>query len=144
MFRKVLLVCVGNICRSPAAEVMLRAAVSGRDLEVASAGLAAMAGRPMDATSKALLQEVGLDGSAHKARQIDDELLRWADLILVMELKHLDRIVAVAPHTTGKAFLLGKWQSEREIPDPYRQQRAAFEHVHGLIEEAVAGWCRYL
>jgi protein-tyrosine phosphatase len=44
----------------------------------------------------------------------------------------------------GKVFLLGKWQSEREIQDPYRQGKAAFIHAHALIEDAVSSWAQRL
>ncbi|MNN60520.1 Low molecular weight protein-tyrosine-phosphatase etp [compost metagenome] len=61
-----------------------------------------------------------------------------------MERKHVHRIIEIAPEASGKTFLLGKWQADREIPDPYRQQRAAFEHVYALMDEGVKSWVRYL
>ncbi|ALA88578.1 low molecular weight phosphotyrosine protein phosphatase [Stenotrophomonas maltophilia] len=144
MFKNILVVCVGNICRSPSAEVMLREAVSGRGITVSSAGLGALVNHGVDATAQALLTEHGLDGSSHRARQIDRGILAASDLVLVMERKHVHRIIEIAPEASGKTFLLGKWQSDREIPDPYRQQRAAFEHVYTLMDEGVKSWVRYL
>lgn len=144
MFKNVLFVCVGNICRSPSAEVMLRQAVAGKDIQISSAGLGALVGHGIDATAQELLVEHGMDGLAHRARQIDDAILGAADLILTMERKHVRRIAEIAPQASGKAFLLGKWQQEREIPDPYRQQRPAFEHVYKLMAEGVESWVRHL
>jgi len=144
VFNNVLFVCVGNICRSPSAEVMLRHAVQGRGIQVSSAGLGALVGHGIDATAQALLVEQGMDGTAHRARQIDDAILGSADLVLTMERKHIHRITEIAPQASGKTFLLGKWQQDREIPDPYRQQRPAFEHVYKLMAEGIESWVRYL
>ncbi|MFT4248565.1 MAG: low molecular weight protein-tyrosine-phosphatase [Pseudomonas sp.] len=144
MFNNVLFVCIGNICRSPSAEVLMRNALQGRDIQVSSAGLGALVGRGIDPLAQELLIEHGLDGSDHKARQVEPRLLSAADLILVMERRHLKNIAEQAPEVSGKTFLLGKWQSDREIPDPYRQQRPAFEHVYRLMAEGVESWHRYI
>jgi len=144
LFKNVLFVCVGNICRSPSAEVMLRQAVAGKGIQISSAGLGALVGHGIDATAQELLVEQGMDGLAHRARQIDDAILGAADLVLTMERKHVRRIAEIAPQASGKTFLLGKWQQEQEIPDPYRQQRPAFEHVYKLMAEGVESWARHL
>lgn len=144
MFKNVLFVCVGNICRSPTAEVMLRQAVAGKGIQISSAGLGALIGHGIDATAQELLAEQGMDGLAHRARQIDDAILGAADLVLTMERKHVRRIAEIAPQASGKTFLLCKWQQEQEIPDPYRQQRPAFEHVYKLMAEGVESWARHL
>jgi len=144
VFNHILFVCIGNICRSPSAEVMMRNALQGRNIDVSSAGLGALVDHGVDATAQQLLIEHGLDGSQHRARQATPQVLSSADLILVMEKKHLRRISEIAPEALGKAFLLGKWQEEAEIPDPYRQQRPAFEHVYRLMAEGVDAWKRYI
>lgn len=142
MFQRILVVCVGNICRSPTAEIMLRRHLPAAT--VSSAGLHALVGRPMDDTARAVLETHGLDGSAHIARQLDADMLRDADLILAMEPAHVDAITRQAPQARGRTFLLGKWQNDCRVPDPYRQQRPAFEHVHELIAVAVRSWVPYL
>ncbi len=144
MFKNVLFVCVGNICRSPSAEVMLRQATAGKGIQISSAGLGALVDHGIDATAQELLVEHGLDGTGHRARQINTAILAKADLVLTMERKHVRRITAIAPEASGKTFLLGKWQQDREIPDPYRQQRPAFEHVYRLMAEGVQSWARHL
>ena len=144
MFKKVLFVCVGNICRSPTAEVLMRQQVQGHvGVEVSSAGLQALAGHAIDPTAGELLREAGLDPDAHRARQATGSILGAADLILVMEQSHQAKIARDYPQVSGKTFLLGRW-NKREIPDPYRQQRVAFEHVYGLIEECVAAWAPHI
>ena len=69
MIQRALIVCVGNICRSPMAEIMLRERLAGR-LQVASAGLAAVAGAPIDASAEVVLRANGLSGKDHVARKL--------------------------------------------------------------------------
>lgn len=144
MFENILIVCVGNICRSPTAQALLAHRLSGQGLTISSAGIGALVGNPMDKTAHDVLQEHGLDFTAHRARQVDSHMLHDADLILAMEHSHIQHIRQIAPEVHGKTFLIGKWQGELEIPDPYRQSRPAFEHVHTLLTQAVESWLPYL
>lgn len=98
----------------------------------------------MDATALEVLREHGVDGEGHVARQVDERLLRDADLVLAMERSHVDAIRRMAPEASGKVFLLDKWLGGRDIPDPYRQRRPAYEQAYGMIEQGVQSWMRYL
>ena len=145
MFERILIVCVGNICRSPTAEYLLRQRLGDAHAsEVSSAGLSAMTGYPMDATALQLLREHGVDGARHRARQLNTALLRQSSLILAMEKSHVAEIGRMAPEASGKVFMLSRWDGGSDIPDPYRQQRVAFEHVFALIDKGVGSWLRYL
>jgi len=125
-------------------EYLLRERLRGRPVTVSSAGLAALIDHPIEPTAGALLAENGIDASGHRARQLDDQAIVNADLILVMQRGHLAQLAKQSPHAVGRTFLLGKWQGDREVPDPYRQQRPAFEHVYRLIDEGVDSWMRHL
>lgn len=114
------------------------------ELVISSAGIGALVGKPADATALELLQEQKIDASAHKARQVTEDMLAKADLVLAMEEKHLKRLYEIAPQARGKAFLLGKWIDGQTVPDPYRQQRPAFEHAYKLIDQATDAWLKYL
>jgi len=57
-----------------------------------------------------------------------------------MDRRHLSAIHAQVPHARGKTFLLGKWQDDLPIPDPYGQPRPAFEKSFEMIDEAVDSW----
>jgi len=140
VFNRILIVCTGNICRSPIAEHLLREALQGSDIAVGSAGLGALVGYPIDGTALTTLQQHGHRPQSHCARQLTAELALEADLILTMEQGQIQSMIQRLPEARGKIFLLGKWQSEQEIPDPYRQGPEAFEHSYGLIERAVASW----
>lgn len=144
MFRNVLFVCVGNICRSPTAALVLRQALAGTNIEVGSAGLKALHGHRIDATAQAVLDAHGLDGSTHTARQLLTPMLHAADLILTMERRHAHAIARTTPAVSGKVFALGRWLGDDDVPDPYRRPRPAFEHAYALIERGVASWMPYL
>lgn len=141
-FDNILLVCVGNICRSPSAEAILKARYPSKSIQ--SAGIGALVGKPVDPNAAALLDEAGLPHQGHQARQLTPELAQWADLILVMEQGHISAVTAIAPFARGKTFLLGKWLTDTPIPDPYRQSREAFTHVFQLMDQACRGWARVL
>lgn len=144
MFNRILTVCIGNICRSPTAEYLLRHKLAGSHIQVESAGLGALVGKPADKTAQEILAEQGIDMSQHLARQINRDILGSVDLILAMEDKHLEALHSMAPQIRGRAFLLGKWQGDQAVPDPYRQQRPAFEHAYKLIDQATDAWLKYL
>ena len=144
MFKRILIVCMGNICRSPTAEYLFRQRMKSRDVKFSSAGLGALVGSPMDATALQLLAENGIDGTMHRAHQLTPSVLREADLVLAMEKSHVAAMIQLAPEVHGKIYLLDKWLHGNDIPDPYRQPRTAFEHVHEIITQGVSSWEPYL
>ena len=144
MFQNILIVCVGNICRSPAAEALLAHKLENKRLTISSAGIGALVGNPMDKNAHEVLQDHGLAHTAHRARQVDSDMLHRADLILAMEQSHIQHIRQIAPEVHGKTFLMGKWLDDMEIPDPFRQSKPAFEHVHSLLTQSVESWLPYL
>jgi protein-tyrosine phosphatase len=146
MFRRVLIVCHANVCRSPAAEMLFRAhagKLAGQDtrrpIEFRSAGLFAKEGRDIDPTMYRLLAERDVDSSGHSARRLDESMVRAAELILVPERQQIAAIEQMAPHTRGKVHLLGKWE-DSEVADPYGGHEVAYRESFGLIERLVQGW----
>ena len=137
---RILMVCVGNICRSPTAEVVLRAQLADDSVVVESAGLAALSGRAIDPLAESVLQAHGLSGTSHVARQVTRQLIDSADLVLVMEKRHLEVIEGSSLRAIGKTFLLGKWEGDIDIPDPYRRGPDAFLRSYQMIDRAVADW----
>ncbi|MBZ2168433.1 low molecular weight protein-tyrosine-phosphatase [Marinobacter sp. F4216] len=145
MFKRILVICVGNICRSPMGEYLLKHKLAHKpDIAIESAGVGALVGKPADPTSVEVLREHGIDAGGHRARPVTAEMLAHADLILAMEEKHLKHLYDMAPQVRGKAFLFGKWIDDLPVPDPYRQQRPAFDHAFKLIDQASDAWLKYL
>ncbi|HQQ62994.1 MAG TPA: low molecular weight protein-tyrosine-phosphatase [Pseudomonadales bacterium] len=144
MFNKILLVCVGNICRSPMAAFLFRTALADKGYSITSAGVAALVGEPMDPMAHQILEEYGFEDSSHRAVQLTRSHVQDADLILVMDKKLIDEVLRIGPEGRGKTFTLGRWQGDRPIPDPYKQSHAMFEHTFVLIHEAVGAWIKHL
>ncbi len=145
MIQKVLIVCTANICRSPMAEGICRRVLTdaGRAIEVSSAGVRALIGHPIASDADDVLRHRGIDLSAHRARQISDDLLRTADLVWVMDNEQRTALRAIFPAYAGKVFLLGHWMGV-EIDDPYQRGIHAFEDAAQLIEHALTAWVNKL
>lgn len=137
MMRRILVVCTGNVCRSPAAQALLAHALPGRS--IASAGTAAIGGMAVDPVMNAMFAERGFDLSAHRARLIDDRASRRADLILVMETAHRHLIERTYPTTRGRVYRLTE-RYQTDVPDPYRRSRHVYDYATKLIELGVAHW----
>jgi protein-tyrosine phosphatase len=126
------------------AEGLLAKALSEKkDCVVNSAGLNALIGHKPDDTACQLMQEKGIDISHYRACQLNTEMIRKANLILVMESFHQSAIEAKDSSAKGKVFKLGKWD-EVEIPDPYGQDLKVFESTLQLIEQGIYQWLRKL
>lgn len=138
MFQNILMVCVGNICRSPLAAARLYQLAPTR--HVASAGIQALADAPAHAESQRIALAHGMDLSAHRARQLTDAMCKTAELILVMEETHIESVCHISPTARGKVMLLGRWSNHREIPDPYRKGTEHFESAYQLIDQFARQW----
>lgn len=119
---KILLVCTGNTCRSPLAEVLLRRALEEagvEDVAVASAGTGALVGEPASEGSYLVALENGLDLTAHRARVVTREMLSDTDLVLTMDRAHLRKLELLG--ASGRSHLLGEYAGtvgEVEVADP--------------------------
>ena len=138
MINSVLVVCVGNICRSPTGERLIAKACPS--LRVESAGIGALEGHAADETMSKIAAENGLSLDGHIARQFTAELAAEFDLILALEKGHIRVITEKAPAVSGKTMLLGQWLSAPEIADPYRRSEEFYKVVFKQLTEACAAW----
>lgn len=137
MIRSILVVCIGNRCRSPMAAALL-----SRELpqcSVLSAGLAPPVGATADPRAVRLLALEGDDLSAHRARAVDDALVTGADLVLVMDEEQRDALVDMFPKARGKTYRLCEEQ-QTDVPDPFGGSQSMFVIVLGLIKMGVESW----
>jgi protein-tyrosine phosphatase len=141
MIRSVLVICEGNICRSPLAAALLARALP--DVSVTSAGTHALAGHPADATIADIARQDGVSLDSHVATQVDASLVRDADLILTMTQAQRDWVLDAAPFARGKVFRLCDEQRE-DVTDPYRRHRTIFDVAHAQIHQGITQWSRTL
>lgn len=117
--RSVLFVCLGNLCRSPFAAVATARRLPGVTVE--SAGFLSHDGRPSPAHVVQVARTLGVDVSASRARRVTAEQIDAADLIVCMDVTHLERMAREFPHAMSKTTLLGLFNADgpTEMKDPY-------------------------
>ncbi|TAL66421.1 MAG: low molecular weight phosphotyrosine protein phosphatase [Legionella sp.] len=145
MIEKLLIICVGNICRSPMAEALFAEKLkqTSPDVSVSSAGLGALVNHSADPFAQDLMRARGLDISFHRARQATQEIYFNADLILTMSTGQQEEIESKFPSARGRVQRLGKW-GEYDIVDPYKRPKAIFEQALQLIDQGVNDWYKKL
>lgn len=142
MIQSILVVCTGNICRSPLGERLLQQHLPA--LSIASAGTCGLAGHPADRRARQIAAMHGLSLADRVARPLTAAMMREYDLILAMEPGQINRISLMAPEVRGKALLFGQWLRVQEIPDPYGKSIEAFDYVFRLLGEASQEWTNRL
>lgn len=137
MIENILVVCEGNICRSPMARVLLARRLPGA--RVRSAGTGALAGRPADPAAIDLMTEMGLDLRGHTALSLHLQLVRDAGLVLTMTAAQTRHITTRYPFARGRVYRLLE-QEGADVVDPYRQDRETFRAALGQIVRGVGLW----
>ena len=150
---KLCFVCLGNICRSPTAEGIMKALVSKfsleNSIEVDSAGTGAWhSGEKADPRSRAVAQTRGLDLTS-RSRQFKSEDFSEFDYVLAMDNSNLQNLRALADETSStKLFLLRSFDPQSpksaDVPDPYYGGPRGFEDVFDICEAACTGLLHYI
>lgn len=145
---RVLLVCLGNICRSPTAEAVFRSVVQNEGLgdrvEVESCGTAGYhIGESPDLRSQAAAKSRGYDMSTLRGRQVQDSDFAYFDYILAMDNANLRDLTLRCPDRyrskLGLFLTYAQNHDELEVPDPYYGGQSGFTHVLDLVEDASVG-----
>ncbi len=148
--KSILVVCTGNICRSPMVTGILRARFAAIGLEneivVKSAGVYAKEGEPATAYGIELLAARGIDISAHRATQLVESDIGRANLVLVMEEMHRRQIFYYSPGDLYKVLLFSELIGEHgDLADPYGYGRDAYVATLYEIDRIInGGWEKLL
>jgi len=144
--RRILFFCMGNICRSPTAEGVMRAklAAAGIDVEVDSAGTHGYhVGAPPDERSQEHAGKRGYDLSALRARKLEARDFERFDLVLAMDADNLDHAQRLCPpaqrHRLKLLMDYAPQAGNPHVPDPYYGGAAGFDEVLDLVEAACDG-----
>ncbi|WP_343949332.1 low molecular weight protein-tyrosine-phosphatase [Nonomuraea longicatena] len=149
MTYRICLVCMGNICRSPMAEAVLRATIAEHGLDgvvVESAGTGGWhAGGPMDERAARTLAANGYDGAGHRARQFTRSWFEEYDLVLAMDRDNQRELQRLAD---GPVRLFRSFDPaaprDAEVPDPYYGGQDGFDIVLRQVEAAAEGLAKWL
>jgi protein-tyrosine-phosphatase len=156
---KILIVCTGNLCRSPMAMALLQARLARDEArqgwEVESAGIWATEGRPASVHAVAEMAEREIDLQNHLARPVTRDMVAEANLVLVMTRSHAEALKTAFPDQAHKVYLLSEMIGrEYDIYDPYGGSRieytytaqeledlieSGYERIVALVEEATDG-----
>ncbi|AUP77848.1 low molecular weight protein-tyrosine-phosphatase [Flavivirga eckloniae] len=139
---KILMVCLGNICRSPLAEGILRSKLSDDSFEIDSAGTASYhIGSSPDSRSVAVARKYGLNISNLRGRQFKTSDFDSFDLIYVMDESNFNNVISLARNDEDAAkvkFILNEIYPNQnyDVPDPYYGGDDGFENVYKMLDEA--------
>ena len=129
----VLMVCTGNTCRSPIAEGILRSMLRQRGengITVSSAGISGLNNHPAAQYAIEAALHWDVDISDHRARSIDREMIKRADLILAMSSEHVEYILRLDPGAAGRTYLI------KAFPKPYSPgQEGVDDPIGGLLDQ---------
>lgn len=145
---RVLVLCKGNICRSPfAAELLKKRALDRKiQLDIRSAGLDTTPGHDAYPLAKTTSREFDVDLDHHRTTPITMDMVSWADLILVMEAAHIVNLYEMTSAARTKTFLLGHFAAEAttDIRDPYEGTPDVFSRCYAIIGDSCDGLLRQI
>lgn len=137
MSKHVLMVCTGNICRSPIAAALLRQSIP--EIEALSAGTHALIGRSADPLAMTVMRDRGIDLGAHVATALNDDLVNDASFVFAMTHEQRRSLQSAYPNAKDRIHLMCEREGT-DVVDPYRRTRFTFELATSQIESGLSYW----
>jgi protein-tyrosine-phosphatase len=137
----ILIVCTANICRSPVAEILLRARLHAAGLAnwtISSTGTWAESGHAAASFSIELMAERGLDIRSHRSQPVTEQLMQQADLLLCLETGHAKTLRRDYPAHQHKIYTIRQMVDKRgSVRDPYGGSRRHYERMVAEVDELI-------
>jgi len=130
---KILFVCTGNTCRSPMAQVIAQDLLASQglsDVTTRSAGIAAHPGSRASENAVVVVSRSGLDLSEHRSELLDEEIVAWAEVVIVMAACHMDQVIRLGGK--DKAITLTK-----DVPDPFGCDERVYSEVFNVLRSLI-------
>ncbi len=149
--KKILFICLGNLCRSPMAEYLSRSQLESngkRDIKISSAGFLDQMGSHSPEAIHVVMNEAGIDVSQHRSSFVTEEKIREADLIIVMEKRQRENLCRQFPDEASRIFLLSQFDrqnpEERDVADPIGQALTFYRNCFNKIKTLVEGLTEHI
>ena len=146
--KQILFLCYGNINRSALAHVIAEQSLETTGIKFFSAGFHTPDNRPADPNMVKISAENGVDLANCRSTTISEDLVNQADIILAMEIQHLERLTSTYPSAKNKGFLLGTLtvneSFDTEIKDPYGQDSSIFQEIFQRIRLSINELSKYV
>jgi len=149
MSKQLLFVCTGNTCRSPMAEILLRAALPVHaGWTVASAGVSATPGSRASEYACAAVAELGLSLEKHRSQLVTPELVNQVTIVVAMTQRHMEKIVQRVPEVRDRLYLMSSFDSKSpkgaDVQDPFCGSLEDYRACRDTLQHAIPGLVKFL
>lgn len=149
MSKQLLFVCTGNTCRSPMAEILLKASLPSKaGWTVASAGVSATPGSRASESARVAIAECGLSLESHRSQLVTPELVNSSAVVVAMTQRHMEKILQRVPTARDRLYLMCSFDPKSpkgtDVQDPFCGSLEDYRACRDTLQHAIPGLVRFL